>query len=120
MASQIVIDYLSGLTQFTFDKAVLDRVALDRDIAGEEQTIENIDRRTKDLCTADLLLAAYLSPDIWASYQSKHGNYSRSVGSQTLYNKDRIYNYLMNIYRTYDDPMLEQLGEGGTVQFLDI
>ncbi len=120
MASKAVLDYLSGLTQFTFDKAVLNRVALDRGINGEEQTEESIDKRTKDLCTADLLLAAYLSPEVWASYQSKHGNFSKSVGSQTLYNKDRIYNYLIGIYRRYDDPMLEQLNEGGTVPFLDI
>ena len=119
MATQEVIDYMSGLTQFTFDKDVLNRVAKDRGVENDTDT-SNWDRRTKDLITADLLLAAYLSPTVWASYSSKHGNYSRSVGAQTMYNRDQIYNYLIGIYKRYDDPMLDQLGEGGTVSFLNI
>jgi hypothetical protein len=118
MATQEVIDYMSGLTGFVFDKDVLNRVALDRHV--EESDPKTFDKRTQDLLTADLLLTAYLSPDVWASHSSKHGSYSRSVGAQTLYNKDKIYNYLLGIYKLYDDPKLEQLGEGGTVSFLDI
>lgn len=116
-----ILEYLSGLTSFVFDKAVLKRIALDRGVLSVTSYSE-LDDKTKDLLRADLLLAAYLSPNVWASYTHSHGSYSQTTGSQTIYieEKERIYNMLRNIYSKYDDAKLEEIGEGYTMDFLDI
>lgn len=116
-----ILEYLSGLTSFVFDKAVLKRIALDRGVLSVTSYSE-LDNKTKDLLRADLLLAAYLSPNVWASYTHSHGSYSQTTGSQTIYieEKERIYNMLRNIYSKYDDAKLEEIGEEYTMDFLDI
>lgn len=116
-----ILEYLSGLTSFVFDKAVLKRIALDRGVLSVTSYSE-LDDKTKDLLRADLLLAAYLSPNVWASYTHSHGSYSQTMGSQTIYieEKERIYNMLRNIYSKYDDAKLEEIGEEYTMDFLDI
>ena len=116
-----ILEYLSGLTSFVFDKAVLKRIALDRGVLSVTSYSE-LDDKTKDLLRADLLLAAYLSPNVWASYTHSHGSYSQTTGSQTIYieEKEMIYNMLRNIYSKYDDAKLEEIGEEYTMDFLDI
>ena len=76
----------------------------------------------KDLLKADLLLVAYLSPNVWASSTHAHGSYSQTIGSQTIYieEKERIYNQFINIYKKYDDEKLEEIeGSDSNLQWLD-
>lgn len=103
-----ILQYMSGLTGFTFDKAVLTRIALERGVA-EVTEYGELTKRDRDLITADLLLTAYLSPTVWASFDQSHGSYKKGIGSQTMYNKEDIYNYLYNIYKLYEDEKLEEL-----------
>lgn len=116
-----IIEYLSGLTGFTFDKAVLKRVALDRGVP-DVQDYSSLDTKTKDLLRADLLYTAYISPDVWSSYTHAHGSFSQTTGSQTLNDKNRgrIYNIFMGIYRKYNDDKLTEIEDFGTVQWIDI
>ena len=102
------LQYMSGLTGFTFDKAVLTRIALERGV-DEVTEYDELTKRDRDLITADLLLTAYLSPTVWASFDQSHGSYKKGIGSQTMYNKEDIYNYLYNIYKLYEDEKLEEL-----------
>lgn len=116
-----IIEYLSGLTQFTFDKAVLKRIALERDVA-EIDDFEDLTQEQKDLLRADLLYTAYLSPNVWASSTQSHGSYTKSIGSQTMYtaDKERLYNLIVGIYRKYDDDKLVEIeGNEATLQWLD-
>ena len=103
-----ILQYMSGLTGFTFDKAVLTRIALERGV-DEVTEYDELTKRDRDLITADLLLTAYLSPTVWASFDQSHGSYKKGIGSQTMYNKEDIYNYLYNIYKLYEDEKLEEL-----------
>lgn len=105
-----IIEYLSGITMFTFDKAVLNRIALDRNVK-DVTDYAALDERTKDLLRADLLLAAYLSPNVWASSTHSHGSYTKTIGSQTIYSEDkeRLYNMFVDIYKKYEDPKLEEV-----------
>ena len=114
-----IIDYLSGLTGFVFDKAVLQRVALDRQALNENP--EDLDAKTKDLLRADLLYTAYVSPNVWASHTHSHGSFSQTTGSQTIYNEDkeRIYNIFMGIYRKYNDEKLEEIDDSSTLQWIE-
>lgn len=114
-----IIDYLSGLTGFVFDKAVLQRIALDRQALYSDP--ENLDTKTRDLLRADLLYTAYISPNVWASHTHAHGSFSQTTGSQTIYNEDkeRIYNVFMGIYRKYNDEKLEEIDDSSTLQWLE-
>lgn len=103
-----ILQYMSGLTGFTFDKAVLTRIALDRGVA-EVTNYAELTKRDRDLITADLLLTAYLSPTTWASFDQSHGSYKKGIGAQSMYNKEEILDWLYNIYKQYDDEMLEEL-----------
>ena len=115
-----IIEYMSGLTSFTFDKAVLKSIALDRGVSHVSVYAE-LDTQTKDLRRADLLYAAYVSPNVWASYTHAHGSYSQTVASQTIYveEKERLYNIFMGIYRKYDDDKAQEIEDNATLQWLD-
>ena len=116
-----ILEYLSGLTGFVFDKAVLKRIALDRGVYSVQSYVE-LTIQDKDLLKADLLLVAYLSPNVWASSTHAHGSYSQTIGSQTIYieEKERIYNQFINIYKKYDDEKLEEIeGSDSNLQWLD-
>ena len=116
-----IIEYLSGLTQFTFDKAVLKRIALERSVA-EIDDFEDLTQEQKDLLRADLLYVAYLSPNTWASQTNQHSSYSQTVGSQTITTADRerLYNTFIAIYKKYDDAMLAEIDdEQGCLQWVE-
>ena len=93
-----------------FDKATLERIALDRGVMGVT-SFEELDAKTKELLKADLAYSAYYSPTVWASSTQSHGSYSKSRGSQTVANndKERLYNIFSSVYKKYDDPVLEQV-----------
>lgn len=113
-----IIEYMSGLTGFVLDKAVLKRIALERGVS-EVSAYDELDQRTQDLLLADILFVVYLSPNVMASSNMQHGSYSKSVGSQTLYTKEQIYNMMYNIYRKYKDEKLEEVTSlDGTLQWL--
>lgn len=105
-----IIEYLSGLTTYVFDKAVLKRIALDREVLDVDDC-SMLDKQTKDLLKADLYYAAYMSPNIWASSTQAHGSFSQTIGSQSINSqeKERLYNMFMNIYKQYDDDKLSEV-----------
>lgn len=117
-----IIEYLSGLTAYVFDKAVLKRIALDRGVLDVEDCSE-LDQQTKDLLKADLYYTAYFSPNVWASSTHSHGSFSQTIGSQTIYNeeKERLYNMFMKIYKQYDDDKLSEVSASDSnLQWLNI
>lgn len=117
-----IIEYLSGLTGFVFDKAVLERIAIERNVTNVA-SFEELDTKTKDLLRADLLYTAYCAPNVWASSSNSHGGYTKSIGSQTLYakEKERLYNMFYHIYKKYNDDKLEEIKNNeATLQWLDI
>ena len=115
-----IIEYLSGLTAFVFDKAILKRIALDR---GVYNIVEYSDLTTqqKELLRADLLFVAYMSPNVWASSTNSHGSFTQTVGSQTVYSEDkeRLYNVFMGIYKKYNDEKLDEIEAIGNLQWID-
>jgi hypothetical protein len=115
-----IIEFLSGLTGYVFDKAVLKRIALERSVYDVKDYIE-LTTQDVDLLRADLLYTAYLSPNVWASSTNQHGSFARTVGSQTIYasEREKLYNIFYNIYKKYNDEKLEGLDNvGGTLEWL--
>lgn len=114
-----IIEYLSGLTGFVFDKAVLQRIAMERGVCNVKSIYE-LDRRTKDLLLADLLYTVYLSPNTMASYTHAHGTYNNVIGSQVITDKKGLYNVFLSLYKKWNDDKLEEIesAEGG-LQWLE-
>lgn len=117
-----IIEFLSGLTNYVFDKAVLKTIALGRGVA-EVESYDNLNRKTIELLEADLLYTVYYSPNVWASSSQAHGSYSRSVGSQTLYReeKEKIYKRFSYIYKKYNDERFEDIENSneGNLQWIN-
>lgn len=105
-----ILSYLAGLTGYVFDKDVLTRIAWEREVT-DVSSYDELDQRTIDLLRADLLYAAYLSPNSWASSTNSHGSYSRTVGAQTMTNKDkeRLYDMFISIYKKYGDEKYNEI-----------
>ena len=114
-----IIEYLSGLTPFVFDKALLKRIALDRGV-DMINLYSRLTQEQKELLRADLLYAAYLSPTTWASSTQSHGSFSQSVGGQNVstIDKDLLYNAFIAVYKKYNDSKLEEIDEIGNLQWV--
>ena len=110
MATFDIIEYLSGMTAFVFDKPVLKRIALERGLDGATNYSE-LTQQQKDLCYADMLFVVYTSPNTTASYSASHGTFKKSVGSQTINDKQGIYNIMVSIYGKYSDEKLSVVQE---------
>lgn len=108
MAGFDIIRYMSSLTGYIFDDAVLERIALERNVA-EVGSFAELSEKDKDLLTADLLFVLYTSPSKSASISKKHGQFSQSVGSQTITDKDNIFDTMMRLYKKWEDPKAEEL-----------
>lgn len=78
-----IIDYLAGLTRFTFDKVHLQRVAYDCGVSAFTDYSE-MTEELRDKCEIELLKLIVYGPYTSASVKNKHGNYEVQVGSYTL------------------------------------
>lgn len=101
-----IIEYLSGLTAFVFDEAVLKRIATDRGVLSVTSP-DMLDQKTRDLLFADILFTVYCSPNTIASQTNKHGAFTQAVGSQTVTDKESIYNVMVGLYKKWGDEKLD-------------
>lgn len=102
MSAFNIIDYIAGLTGFVFDIAVLNRIAMDRGVS-EYTEYSQLTDKDKDLLTADCLKTAYYSPNTIASHSIGHGSFTKSVGAQTIKDREELYNMFMAIYDKYGE-----------------
>jgi hypothetical protein len=124
MASNIsfdIIDYLSGLTSFVFDKAVLNRIALDCGVADIEEYTDLTDEQ-KDRCKIAELEVIVYGPYQTASSTRQHGSWTETNGAQTITSKalESIKTELRRLYKKYEeDEKLEALEDSdGVVQWI--
>lgn len=112
MAVFNIIRYMSSLSGYVFDEAVLERIALERGVS-EVTDFSQLTQRDKDLCLADMLLVLFTSPSQTASLSKKHGQFSQTIGSQIIYDKADLYDLMMRLYRKWGDPLAEELEDMG-------
>ena len=115
-----IIEYISGLTSYIFDKAIYKRIALERGVSLV-MSFEELDTQKKDLLLADVLYVAYTSPKQSASVSLAHGSNKKTVGGQTTGNTTDLFNIIKSIYTKYGDSKLELLTKGnGTLNWINI
>ena len=115
-----ILDFLSGLTGYVFDKSVLTRIAWERGVANVT-SYDELDAKTTDLLRADLLYTAYVSPNTIAAHTNSHGSFSQTFGSQVISEaeKGRLYQTFMAIYEKYDDAKFDEVAiSEGNLQWL--
>lgn len=108
MAEFDIIKYLEGLTAFVFDKAVLNRIAMERDLSSVG-SYKDLTQEQKDLALADLLFVVYTSPNYTASFTNQHGAYTQTIGSQRYDTKKDVYNVMVRLYQKWNDDKLDFL-----------
>lgn len=110
-----IIEYLSGLTSFVFDRAVLNRVAFECGVCHVE-TYADLTEEDRDRCKAALLETIVFGPYQTASSTSQHGSYTLTVGAQTITSQalETIKTELRRLYSKYsEDAKLEALNASG-------
>lgn len=110
---------MSSLTGYVFDEAVLERIALERGV-DEVKQFSELTQRNKDLILADMLLVLFTSPSHTASFSKKHGQFSQTIGSQAIYNKDEIYELMMRLYNRWGDPKADDFADMGGLEWLEM
>lgn len=114
MESLGIIDYMSGLTGFVLEEDILLRIAHDRHIP-ENALACDLSQRDKDLLLADILFAVLCSPSGLPSRSHQHGQFSETVGRQTIENRQMLYDMMRRLYEKWNDEKLWLLGSGALV-----
>ena len=78
-----ILDYLSGITNFVFDKSALMHVALECGVADVTQYLD-LTEEQKDRCKMMLYAKIVFGVYQTASVTNQHGSYTLTVGSQTI------------------------------------
>lgn len=114
-----IIDYLSGLTAYVFDKSVLERIAYDRGVRFIE-SYDLLEQKHKDLLLADLLFVAYTAPNLIASVSNSHGSFKQAVGNQQITDRDQIYSVMIQLYKKYGDEKIQLIpGSSGSLNWIN-
>ncbi len=117
-----ILDHLSGLTNFVFDKAVLKRVAFKCGVADITSAADMTDEK-EDMCKIMLLETIVYGPHSTASSTNQHGAWTLTVGSQTITAAalESIKSELKRLYKKYgEDEKLEALEDtGGVMDWLN-
>lgn len=106
-----ILKYLSGMTNFVFDKAVLERVAIKCGIINIE-SFADLTEEIEDECKMLLLETIVYGPHQTASSTNQHGSYTQTVGAQTITSAalEGIKAELRRLYNKYSkDDKLETL-----------
>lgn len=106
-----ILDYLSGMTNFVFDKSVLNRIALDCGVSEITSYVDLTDE-DKDRCKIALLETIIYGVYQTASTSVQHGSYQLSVGAQTITAAmlERLKAELRRLYKKYgEEDKLEDL-----------
>lgn len=113
-----IINYMSSLTNYSFERATLERIAIERGV-DEFTDVTLLTKEQKDLVLADMLLVLFLSPSQTPSISKKHGSYSLSIGSQVITDKEDIYNLMVKLYSRWNDDKLADIEDmGGGIEWV--
>lgn len=119
MANFDVITYLGSLVGYPVPKDAIQRIATERNVISVTDWTE-IDRRTRNLVLADILMVIFTSPNNTGNRSKSHGDFTVSVGGVVIYDKQDLYSLMMRLYQNPDLELWEALENLGTCEFLDV
>ena len=80
----------------------------------------DLTERDKELLKADVIEWILTGPSSTASKSWSHGDMTRSIGSEVMTYRDKLFDYMMSIYRRWNDPKAEtNEAMGGGVSWVE-
>ena len=113
-----VRSYVSSLIGYPIPQKSVERIVTERGIASVKDWTE-IDKRTRNLVIADLLMVLFTSPSNTGSKTKSHGDYSVTIGGVILTDKNDMYSLMMKLYQNPDAELWENLKDMGGCQWVD-
>ena len=99
-----VEDYLRGCVGFEVDDSAITTILIDREV--EEGTdVRSLDKRTKDLCRADLYMWCASTPSVTGSVEDADGGWKHKEGGtqSSAYDKRNLRQMANDIYARYGE-----------------
>lgn len=119
MANFDVVTYLSSLVTYPLPKESIQRIAVERGVISVTDWTE-IDRRTRNLCFADILMLMFTAPSNTGSKSKSHGDFSCTIGGVILTDKNDVFALMMRLYKNPDLELWEALDNLGECSFIDV
>lgn len=119
------MEWLKASTRYTFDTVTFEKIAWDRDCDPSWEAYGNkVDKRTRELMTADIIFTAVLlSPSNTASLSQSHNGYQKTIGQEQDFYQDEKIKYAIRIYNRYEDDrgdVLSELADAKKIRFIPI
>lgn len=113
------VSYIGSLVGYPIPKDALVRIARERNVISVKDWTE-IDRRTRNLVLADILMVIFTMPNNTGNKSRQHGDFSVSIGGVVIYDKSDIYDLMMRLYQKPDQELWEALENIGGCEFIDV
>ena len=99
-----VEEYLYGCVGFDVAENAIATILVDRDVEAGSSVL-SLDKRTKDLCKADLYMWCASTPSIMGSVEDSNGVWKHKEGGtqSSAYDKRNLRNMANEIYRLYGE-----------------
>ena len=110
--------YLRGKVGFEVPDNALESIFADRNILMGD-VVENLDRRTLDLATADLYMYCASTPSVKGSTEDSHGGWKHKEGGweSSAYDKRNLRQMANEIYSQYGE---KTVAKTGTIKFIQL
>lgn len=114
-----IVEWLKREVGYDVPRGTLENKIMARGLSGVGD-YSDLTQRDIDLLKADVIEYILLSPSTTASKSWSHGDQSRTIGSQVTTYRDKLYDYMMGLYRKWNDPKAEDNeAMNGSVGWID-
>lgn len=114
-----IVTYLGSILGYPIPKETVQRIAMERGLNSVADWTE-IKRRDRNLAIADMVMYIFTSPNDTGNKSKSHGDFSISIGSIKIYDKNDLYQLMMKIYQNPDAELWESMSEIGNCSWLDV
>lgn len=99
-----VEDYLRGCVGFEVDDSAITTILIDREVEPGTD-VRSLDKRTKDLCRADLYMWCASTPSVTGSVEDADGGWKHKEGGtqSSAYDKRNLRQMANDIYARYGE-----------------
>lgn len=99
-----VEDYLRGCVGFEVDDSAITTILIDREVESGTD-VRSLDKRTKDLCRADLYMWCASTPSVTGSVEDADGGWKHKEGGtqSSAYDKRNLRQMANDIYARYGE-----------------
>lgn len=119
MAEFNIVKWLKNRIGYEVSTEKVEIIVMERGLQNVTDYAE-LTQKDKDLLLADVLFLLLTSATQTASKSWQSGGATMSIGAQMLTGKERFYDMMMGIYKTYDDPKFDIAESlGGYAQWLE-